>query len=178
MPRFFFMEAAVLPFRVIQRATPVEAEEPFVERRFVWLKGGSTVLACALTYGLLLWYLKPSLLLSPTITAGGDTLSHYVAARYLRDYLLPNGKIVGWMPGNFAGFPLFLFYFPLAFLLIAGLSFLVSFPVAFKLGTVAGTFGLPIASLVALRWIGCPFPIPALGAVMTLPFLLNTGNTM
>jgi hypothetical protein len=101
-----------------------------------------------------------------------------VAAKYLRDYLLPNGKIVGWMPGNLAGFPLFLFYFPLAFLLIAALSLLVSFPVAFKLGTVAGTFGMPIASLVALRWIGCPFPIPALGAVLTLPFLLNTGNSM
>lgn len=131
-----------------------------------------------LTYGLLLWYLKPSLLLSPTITAGGDTISHYVAARYLRDYLLPNGKIVGWMPGNFAGYPIFLFYFPLAFLLIAGLSLLVPFPVAFKLGTVAGTFALPLATLVSLRWIGCRFPIPVLGAVLTLPFLLNTGNSM
>ncbi len=138
----------------------------------------STLSTLALTYGLLLWYLKPSLLFSPTITAGGDTIAHYVAARYLRDYLLSNGKIVGWMPGNLAGFPLFLFYFPLAFLLIAALSFIVSFPVAFKLGTVAGTLGLPIASLAALRWIGCPFPIPALGAVLTLPFLLNTGNSM
>ncbi len=142
------------------------------------MRAASTLAALALTYGLLLWYLKPSLLLSPTVTAGGDTIAHYVAARYLRDYLLPNGKIVGWMPGNLAGFPLFLFYFPLAFLLIAALSLLVSFPVAFKLGTVAGTFGMPIASLVALRWIGCPFPIPALGAVLTLPFLLNTGNSM
>jgi hypothetical protein len=131
-----------------------------------------------LTYGLLFWYLKPSLLLTPTITAGGDTISHYVAARYLRDYLLPHGKLVGWMPGNFAGYPLFLFYFPLAFLLIAGFSFVVSFPIAFKLGSIAGTFGLPIASLMALRWIGCPFPIPALGAVLTLPFLLNAGNSM
>jgi hypothetical protein len=51
------MEATVLPIPLIQRATPVEAEEPSVERRFAWLKGGSTVLACALTYGLLLWYL-------------------------------------------------------------------------------------------------------------------------
>lgn len=142
------------------------------------LEWASTLAALALTYGLLFWYLKPSLLLQPTITAGGDTIAHYVAARYLRDYLLPNGKLVGWMPGNFAGYPLFLFYFPLAFLLIAGLSLVASFPVAFKLGTLAGTFGLPVASLVALRWIGCPFPIPAIGAVLTLPFLLNAGNSM
>jgi hypothetical protein len=147
-------------------------------RRPDWLEGASTLAVLGLTYGLLFWYLKPSLLLTPTITAGGDTIAHYVAAKYLRDYLLPNGKLIGWMPGNFAGYPLFLFYFPLAFLLIAGFSLVVSFPIAFKLGTVAGTFGLPVASLVALRWIGCPFPIPALGAVLTLPFLLNPGNSM
>jgi len=143
-----------------------------------WIEVTSTVSALALTYGLLLWYFKPSLLLSPTITAGGDTLSHYVAARYLRDHLLPSRKIVGWMPGNFAGYPIFLFYFPLAFLLIAGVSLLVPFAVAFKLGTIAGTFALPLATLLSLRWIGCPFPVPALGAVMTLPFLFNTGNSM
>ncbi len=143
-----------------------------------WIEAASSVSALALAYGLLFWYFKPSLLLSPTVTAGGDTLSHYVAAKYLRDYLLPNGKIVGWMPGNLAGYPIFLFYFPLAFLLIAGLSLLVPFTVAFKLGTIAGTFALPLATLLSLRWIGCPFPIPALGAVLTLPFLMNTGNTM
>lgn len=146
--------------------------------RQAWIERVGTLAALALTYGLLLWYLKPSLLLKPTITGGGDTISHYVAAQYLRNYLLPHGKLIGWMPGSFAGYPLFLFYFPLAFLLIAGLSFVISFPVAFKLGTVAGTFGLPIASLAALRWIGCPFPIPALGAILTLPFLLNAGNSM
>lgn len=144
-------------------------------KRVEWV---STFIALALTYGCLFWYLEPSLLLVPTITGGGDTIAHYVAARYLRDYLLPNGKLVGWMPGNFAGYPLFLFYFPLAFLLIAGLSLIVSFPVAFKLGTVAGTFGLPVASLAALRWIGCPFPIPAFGAILALPFLFNAGNSM
>lgn len=152
--------------------------EDSAERRPNRLEWAGTLAALLLTYGLLFWYLTPSLLLTPTITAGGDTIAHYVAARYLRDYLLPNGKLVGWMPGNFAGYPLFLFYFPLAFLLIAGLSLIVAFPVAFKLGTVAGTFGLPIASLVALRWIGCSFPIPVLGAVLTLPFLLNAGNSM
>jgi hypothetical protein len=164
------------------RASPDTAPEESnhfpEERRQAWIERSSTLVVLALTYGFLFWYFPPSLLLTPTITGGGDTIAHYVAARYLRDYLLPHGKLVGWMPGNFAGYPLFLFYFPLAFLLIAGLSLLVSFPVAFKLGTVAGIFGLPIASLVALRWIGCPFPIPALGAVLTLPFLLNAGNSM
>lgn len=160
------------------RVAPTEANTVLKGRRSPWVERVSTLFALLLTYGLLCWYFKPPFLLSQTITAGGDTLYHYVAARYLRDYLLPNGKIVGWMPGNLAGYPLFLFYFPLTFLLIAGLNFFLPFTVAFKLGTVAGTFGLPIASLVALRWIGCPFPIPVLGAVLTLPFLLNPGNSM
>jgi hypothetical protein len=157
---------------------PIDANQGLAQRPHIWIERASTLVALALTYGLLFWYLKPSLLLIPTITAGGDTISHYVAAQYLRNYLLPHGKLVGWMPGNFAGYPLFLFYFPLAFLLIAGFSLVVSFPVAFKLGTVAGTFGLPIASLVALRWIGCPFPIPAIGTILALPFLFNAGNSM
>lgn len=129
-------------------------------------------------YGLLIWQFPPGLLLLPTITAGGDTLYHYVAADYLRHHLLPHGRLVGWMPGNLAGFPLFLFYFPLAFLVIAGLSLIVPFPVAFKLGTVAGTFALPLASFVALRWIGLAYPAPAIGALLTLCFLFIESNTM
>lgn len=172
------MEVEVFPFRTVSPAVAGTAEDRLATARPAWLERGSTVSALLLTYGLLLWYFRPSLLLSPTVTAGGDTIYHYVAARYLRDYLLPNWKIVGWMPGNLAGFPLFLFYFPLAFLLIAGLSFLIPFPIAFKLGTVAGTFALPFFTLVSLRWIGCRFPIPALGALLTLPFLLMTGNSM
>ena len=172
------MEAEVFSVRSILEARLSKAEDASTDRLLAWLERTSTAFGLTLAYGLLLWYLKPSLLLSPTITAGGDTIYHYVAAKYLRDYLLPNGKIVGWMPGNLAGFPLFLFYFPLAFLLIAGLSFLVPFPVAFKLGTVAGTFALPLATLLSLRWIGCRFPVPAIGAILTLPFLLMTGNSM
>jgi hypothetical protein len=144
----------------------------------LWLQRASTAIGVALPCGFLLWYLRPSLLLAPTITAGGDTIYHYVAAKYLRDYLLPNWKIVGWMPGNLAGYPLFLFYFPLGFLLIAGLSLVTAFPVAFKLGTVAGTVALPLVTFITLRWVGSRFPAPALGAILTLPFLLNTGNTM
>ncbi len=138
----------------------------------------STLTVLSLIYGLLVWLFPPSLLFSPTIIGGGDTLSHYSAARYLRYQLLPHGLLVGWMPGNFAGFPLFLFYFPLAFLFIAAMSLLVPFPVAFKLGTVAGTFGLPLATYVALRRIGCGAPAPALGAILTLCFLFIESNSM
>src|SRR3989304_5880906 len=132
------------------------AIELLTRARRSWIEVTSTVSALALTYGLLLWYFKPSLLFSPTVTAGGDTLSHYVAAKYLRDYLLPNGKIVGWMPGNFAGYPIFLFYFPLAFLLIAGLSLVVPASLGFRPVAVAFGVGVAMTSPGGLRWIGCP----------------------
>ncbi len=153
-------------------------DEPHEGRRRAWIRVASTVCVLALIYALLLWEFPPSLLFLPTITAGGDTLSHYAAGTYLRDHLLPHGRLVGWMPGNFAGFPLLLFYFPLTFLVIAALSFVTPFQVAFKLVTVSGTFGLPLAALVALRWIGSPFPTPALGALFTLCFLFIESNTM
>ncbi len=153
-------------------------DEPVVGTRRRRLEGVSTAVALALIYGLLLWQFPPSLLLLPTITAGGDTLFHYVTAAYLKDHLLAHGRIVGWMPGNLAGFPLFLFYFPLAFLAVSGLSLIAPFPVAFKLGTVAGTFALPLASYVALRWIGLAYPTPAVGALFTLCFLFIESNTM
>ena len=153
-------------------------DEPLAGKRHGRMEVVSSAVVLALIYALLLWEFPPSLLILPTITAGGDTLSHYAAGTYLREHLLPHGRLVGWMPGNFAGFPLFLFYFPLPFLVIAALSFVAPFPVAFKLGTVAGTFGLPLATLVALRWIGCPFPAPALGALLTLCFLFIESNTM
>lgn len=143
-----------------------------------WMAVAATACVVILVYGLLLWEFPPSLLFLPTITTGGDTLSHYAAAEFLRDHLLPHGKLVGWMPGNFAGFPLFLFYFPLTFLFIAGLSLVTSFQVAFKLGTVAGTFGLPVASLLTLRLMGLPFPAPALGALFSLCFLFIESNSM
>lgn len=157
---------------------PKETEQPLARRLRARREIAGTGVILVSIYGLLLWQFPPQLFILPTTVAGGDTISHYVAAKYLRDSLLPHGRLVGWMPGNFAGFPLFLFYFPLTFLVIAGLSLVLPFPIAFKLGTVAGTFGLPLAALIALRWVGFRFPVPALGALFTLCFLFIESNSM
>ncbi|MFA6169237.1 MAG: 6-pyruvoyl-tetrahydropterin synthase-related protein [Candidatus Margulisiibacteriota bacterium] len=131
-----------------------------------------------LIYIFLLAFFDPRLLFSATITAGGDTGSHYYAAVYLRDYLLPHGKIMGWLPGNYAGFPLFYHYFPFPFLLIVLLGYLVTLPIAFKLVTVLGTFLLPLAVYYFFRRLKYPFPIPVCGAILTLPFLFMEANSM
>ncbi len=127
---------------------------------------------------LLLTYFSPGYLFSKTITTGGDTASHYYTAKYLKEVLLPQGQVVGWMPGNYAGFPVFLFYFPLPFLVTVGLSYAVPLEVAFKLVTILGTVLLPGAAYCSLRLLRYDFPIPVFGAVLTLPFLFMEANSM
>lgn len=126
----------------------------------------------------LLSYFKPSLILSETIISGGDTASHYYPAKYLKEYLIPNGKIVGWCPGNYAGFPIFQFYFPLPFLLIAFLSYVISFQVAFKSITILGIFLLPLCTFLSMKMMKFKFPLPIFAAIFTLAFLFHQGNSM
>jgi len=126
----------------------------------------------------LLSYFNPSLILLNTTTAGGDTATHNYPAKYMHEYLLPRGKIIGWCPGWYGGFPLFQFYFPLTFILMHALTPFVSIEVAFKLVSVLGTFMLPPCVLIAMKLMRFKFPIPALAAAFTLPFLFMEANSM
>jgi len=117
-------------------------------------------------------------LFSTTITTGGDTASHYYTLEYLRHTLLPAGRISGWNMGNYAGFPILQFYFPLPFLLMSLLGLVMPLQVAFKLVTLLGTALLPAAAYTMLRLLRCPFPGPGIGAALVLPFLFNTANSM
>src|SRR5437667_402765 len=49
----------------------------------------------------LLDYLRPSLLLLPTVAAGGDTPRHYPPLVYFHDHLLPRLRLQGWYPGAY-----------------------------------------------------------------------------
>lgn len=126
----------------------------------------------------LLFYFQPKLLFLPTTINGGDTGSHYPTAMHLKEVLLPQGKIMGWMQGNYAGFPLFYHYFPFPFIMMALLSFLIPMQVAFKLISVLGIFLLPFTVYFAFRFMKYEFPIPIFGAIFSLAFLFNQGNSM
>jgi len=91
-------------------------------------------------------YFPAAVMLTSTTTNGGDMGTHYYPAFFLRNVLLPHGSVIGWCPGNYAGYPLFQFYFPLPFILMAALSVATPFPVAFKLITQLGTFLLPVCA--------------------------------
>ncbi len=125
---------------------------------------------------LLVDYLRPSLLLLPTITAGGDTQCHYPTFAWFYERLLPAGRLHGWYPGAYLGQPLLLYYFPLPFLAMSTLAPLVGMPAAFKLGTVLGVFLLPALTYISFRLMGFRFPAPLLGAASAAVFLFLEEN--
>jgi hypothetical protein len=124
----------------------------------------------------LLDLLPPSLLLLPTIAAGGDTPCHYPTAVWFQEHLLPQLRLHGWYPGASLGHPLLLYYFPFPFVLMSALAPLTGMPVAFKLGTVLGVFLLPLLAYLSFRLMRLPFPAPLLGAAATLVFLYVEEN--
>ena len=125
-----------------------------------------------------IWQLRPGLLFSPNMDVGGDNAGHIVAPYFLIHDLLPQGRITGWDPQWFEGFPLYVFYFPLPALFVAAFSVAFPYAVAFKLVTVLGLVTFPVSAWAFGRLAGFKRPIPALMAVATLPFLFNTSYTI
>ena len=121
-------------------------------------------------------FVRPSLLLLPTIAAGGDTPCHYPTAAFFTRELLPRLRLHGWYPGAYLGHPLLLYYFPLPFLLMSALAPLAGLPVAFKLVTALGVFLLPLFTWAAFRQLGFRFPTPLVGAAAALVFVLVEEN--
>src|SRR2546430_12589211 len=109
-----------------------------------------------------LWQLRPDLLLAHPPPAGGDMGAHVHGPAYLRDHLLPHGRLTGWTPDWYAGFPALTFYFPLPSLLIVLLGVILPYNVAFKLISVAGVVTLPVAAYAFGRLARLRFPGPAL----------------
>ncbi|HEY6555048.1 MAG TPA: 6-pyruvoyl-tetrahydropterin synthase-related protein, partial [Vicinamibacteria bacterium] len=120
--------------------------------------------------------LRPALLLTPTIAAGGDTPCHYPTFVWFHEHLLPAGRLHGWYPGAFLGHPLLLYYFPLPFVLMSALAPGLGLPVAFKVGAALGAFLLPPAAYAAVRLLGFRFPAPLLAGGASLVFLFVEDN--
>jgi hypothetical protein len=122
--------------------------------------------------------LKPQLLLANTTPAGGDMGAHVWGPAYLRDHLLPHGRITGWAPDWYAGFPALVFYFPLPSLIIVALDVVLPYGIAFKLVAVSGLVTLPASVYVFARLTGMRFPGPPILAVATVPFLFDRFHTI
>lgn len=85
---------------------------------------------------------------------------------------------MGWMQANYCGFPVFYHYFPLTFIFMALLGYIIPLQVSFKLITVLGTFLLPLSVYLMFKILRYSFPVPVLGAIFSLAFLFNENNSM
>src|ERR1700716_3716036 len=140
---------------------PAGAPPQWWDRLETWVGVGVVVACCVFV----LVQLQPDLLLRNTTAAGGDTGAHVWWPAYLRDHLLAQGRIAGWAPDWYAGFPAGQFYFPFPALLIVALDTLLPYSIAFKLVTALGAIALPAAAYAFGRGLRAPRPAPALFAV-------------
>jgi hypothetical protein len=164
--------------RAIQnpRVWKVVRERPsYVSKR---VKGWTDIVVFATLLALLLIYFRPDLLFSATTTTGGDTGAHVYAPWFLKTQLLPKGMLSGWSPDWYSGFPIFHFYFPLVATFQALLGYLIPYEVAFKIGTVLGTFFLPVSVYLMFRLMRFRFPTPIVGATLTIGFLFMDSFTI
>lgn len=122
--------------------------------------------------------LQPSLLFRNTTPSGGDMGAHVWGPAYLRDHLLPHGRLTGWTPDWYAGFPALHFYFPLPSLLIVALDVFLPYGIAFKLVTVLGLLTLPAAAWAMGKLIGMKDPVPICLGIMMVPFLFDRTFTI
>ena len=127
-----------------------------------------TILVFILIYGFLIKTIPWNLIFSPTTISGGDTGSHNYVAWYSHE-IFP--KLKWWSPDWYAGFPFLYFYPPLLYYLNDILSFAIPLNISFKIITLLGTLLLPLAIYLCLYFLDFQFPIPSLGAILSLGYL-------
>ncbi len=126
----------------------------------------------------LLALFPPSLVFNSSLIAGGDTSSHFLAVSAFRESILSGSSPFSWIYGNYAGFPIFLNYFPFPFFIVTLLSFCIPLTIAFKLVTILPVLMLPLAVYACLRKFGQRDFICGVGSALTLPFITMKGNAM
>lgn len=110
---------------------------------------------------------------------GGDAASHLLYAQLYADDLLFSGKVMPWVPEVFGGLPFLSYYFPLPFIVIAGLSKMIGLAPAFKWGGFLASMLLPGAVFTASRrWLGFSWQAALFGALGALAYLLHEQNSI
>jgi hypothetical protein len=136
------------------------------------------IVCMAVIAGFLLYHLRWPLLLTDTMSVGGDLPAHNYMASHVKASLLDHGRIISWAPGWWCGFPLFQYYFFLPYAAIAFLSVLIPFNIAFKLVCVSGVLLLPVSLYMVARLFRLPRPASILFAISAVPILFVKSHTM
>jgi hypothetical protein len=142
-----------------------------------WITLFVLVSCLAFTFYQLNWGVGPhptwGNILANNTPAGGDMGAHVWGPAFLRDHLLPQGRLSGWTPDWYDGFPAYTFYMVVPSLVIALLSYVIPYGIAFKLVVISGVMTLPIAAWAFGRLSRLPFPTPAALAVGATAYLFD-----
>lgn len=109
-------------------------------------------------------------LLPPT----GDSLGlHFQTAYFLKNIGFPDFTLRLWNPGNFAGEPLLVHYFPLPFILIGIMGFFMDLELAYNIGTFLPIFLFPLSVYFCMkkRHVNSLTPLIVVGIILI--FLYN-----
>lgn len=146
-------------------------------RRFstVPVEGWIALVVVVACMGVVLWVAHPELILQNTTPTGGDMGSHVYGPKYLMDHLIPSGRLTGWTPAWFDGFPLYQFYMVLPALMMVilsvGIHNLFLGLVAVAVGLVAAASGLLRPNLFRYRW--ALFSLGMVIVVLSVPVPYN-----
>ncbi len=121
---------------------------------------------------------QPSNLFRNTTISGGDTGAHVLLPWVAEHQLLSHLRLTGWTSSNWDGFPAITFYFPLPIYSIVALAQVIPYDIAFKLLTAAPMILMPVAAWLMGRISKAPFPVPAVLAASTLPYIFGTEFTI
>ncbi len=100
--------------------------------------------------------MQPQLLFSDTTPSGGDMGAHVWGPAFMRDNLLTSGRLTGWTPDWYAGFPAYHYYMVVPALAIiamnAGLNPLIGIPLAIAALSFSFALARSFPSLKALAF--------------------------
>ncbi len=157
-----------------------DAREPrhLVERALGWLVAAICCVWVAHRVHLIDWTWDPfphlsSLVLRDTTANGGDMGAHVYWPKFLAEEWFGRGRVQGWSPHWYGGFPIGQFYFPFPALAIALLDLVLPYNIAFKLVSISGPIALPAAAYVFGSKLRFPWPVPPLFAIVAVRYLFE-----
>ena len=110
-------------------------------------------------------------ILKPGIPEGGDTATHYELMLSTQDVIktfFQTGEIRSWDPNYHTGFPMFYFYPPLIYILMALVGFVLPTLLTFKLTIVLITLLIPISVYFAAKLFGLWEKVAVTAAILSL----------
>jgi hypothetical protein len=152
---------------------PEDLPPPLDEEAWKFFERLMTILVVG---GLMLFtfiQMHPSQIFANTTPAGGDMGAHVWGPAYLRDHILSHGRLSGWAPDWYGGFPMYQFYMVIPALMVVLINLILPYGISLKVVSVLGIVTLPLAAWLFGRLNALRKPIPELFACAAVWFLFD-----